>query len=214
MASAWTTKPSASVHWPTAATRGCFGRCDFCAQNRSWDGFRKRTAEEVFRDTLTLTRRYHTAHVQFADSVCDTWARRYARMVVEARLYQRSFMDLRAHHPEELWTLLALAGVEDIQIGVEALSAPLAEEARYRRIFEDSPVSLWVEDFSEAKRCVDEILAEMRAFAIQHGVSAVEDKMNAAEADLRMFQPGACFFGIAENRSGLFKQSGKTDNFV
>ncbi|MBA4370374.1 MAG: hypothetical protein C0418_02210 [Coriobacteriaceae bacterium] len=33
------------------------------------------------------------------------------------------------------------------------------EETRYRRIFEDSPVSLWVEDFSGAKVCVDEILA-------------------------------------------------------
>ena len=41
----------------------------------------------------------------------------------------------------------------------EAPTAPLADEARYQRIFEDSPVSLWVEDFSEAKRCVDEILA-------------------------------------------------------
>lgn len=106
-------------------SRGCFGRCDFCAQNRSWDGFRKRSADEVLNTTLELCKKYRTVNVQFVDNVCDTWAEAYARKVVEAGLHQRSLLELRAHHPEEFWTLLALAGVEFVQIGVEALSTPL-----------------------------------------------------------------------------------------
>ena len=34
-------------------------------------------------------------------------------------------MELRAVHPERFWTLLALAGLENVQVGVEAISSPL-----------------------------------------------------------------------------------------
>jgi hypothetical protein len=108
-------------------TRGCFSHCDFCAMNRSWVGFRRRKADAVFRDTLALTSRYHTVHFQFADNVCDTWADGYARKMLEAGLQHRSFMELRAHHPEEYWTRLALAGAEQVQVGVEAISPRLLQ---------------------------------------------------------------------------------------
>ncbi|HET6439598.1 MAG TPA: radical SAM protein [Anaeromyxobacter sp.] len=108
-------------------TRGCFGRCDFCALNRAWRGFRKRSADEVLRLSLSLTRRYRTVHLQFADNVCDSWAEGYARRMVAAGLHQRSFMELRSHHPERFWALLALAGMEHVQIGIEAISTPLLQ---------------------------------------------------------------------------------------
>jgi radical SAM superfamily enzyme YgiQ (UPF0313 family) len=106
-------------------SRGCFGRCDFCALHRSWHGFRKRSADHVVRDTLALTRKYRTSHVQFTDNVCDAWAGDYARILVQKGIRQQSVLELRAAHPEQFWTLLALAGVECIQVGVEALSSAL-----------------------------------------------------------------------------------------
>ena len=106
-------------------TRGCFGHCDFCAMNRSWHGFRRWSAEEVLEVVLALTQRHRTVRVQFVDNVCDTWARRYAELVLAAGLRQQTFMELRAHHGEEFWALLSLAGVEYLQVGVEALSGPL-----------------------------------------------------------------------------------------
>ena len=106
-------------------SRGCFGRCDFCALNRTWRGFRKRSADQVVRITLALTRKYRTSRVEFVDSVCDTWAEDYARTLVREGIRLRSNMELRAGHPERFWTLLALAGVEGIQVGVEALSPAL-----------------------------------------------------------------------------------------
>ena len=106
-------------------SRGCFCSCDFCALNRTWQGFRKRPAEQIVNDTLALSRKYHTSHVQFVDNVCDAWAKEYARTLVQNRIQVQSFMELRAAHPERFWTLLALAGVETIQVGIEALSSPL-----------------------------------------------------------------------------------------
>jgi radical SAM superfamily enzyme YgiQ (UPF0313 family) len=108
-------------------SRGCFGRCNFCAMHRSWDGFRKRSPGHVVRDTLAVTRRYRTSRVQFLDNVCDSWAADYARTLVRQGIRQQSVMELRATHPEHFWTLLALAGVRGIQVGVEALSSALLQ---------------------------------------------------------------------------------------
>ena len=106
-------------------SRGCFGKCDFCALNRAWHGFRRRSGDQVARDTLAQTRKYRTSRVLFADTVCDAWAEGYARALVQGGIRQRSFMELRADHPEPFWTLLALAGLETVQVGIEAISAPL-----------------------------------------------------------------------------------------
>ena len=115
----------ASTNVLVEGSRGCFGRCDFCAVNRSWRGFRKRSAVQVAGDSLALTRKYHTSHVRFVDNVCDTWAAGYARMLLQGGVRQQSFMELRANHPEQFWSSIALAGVEGVQIGVEALSSAL-----------------------------------------------------------------------------------------
>jgi len=115
----------ASTNILVEGSRGCFGTCDFCDVNRSWHGFRKRSANQIVRGTLALTRKYKTSHVRFVDNVCDRWAADYARMLMQGGVRQRSFMELRAHHREQFWTLLALAGVEGVQIGVEALSSAL-----------------------------------------------------------------------------------------
>ena len=106
-------------------SRGCFGRCDFCGLNRIWDGFRKRSADEVLRSTLPLTRKYRTSRVMFVDSVCNAWAGDYARLLVQGDIRQRMTMELRADNPEPFWTSLALAGLESVQVGVEAISSPL-----------------------------------------------------------------------------------------
>jgi radical SAM superfamily enzyme YgiQ (UPF0313 family) len=106
-------------------SRGCFAKCDFCGLNRLWQGFRKRPADQVLHDTVALTRRHRTSQVIFVDNVCDTWAEAYARMLLQRGIRQRFFMELRANHPERFWTLLALAGLENVQVGVEAISPPL-----------------------------------------------------------------------------------------
>jgi radical SAM superfamily enzyme YgiQ (UPF0313 family) len=106
-------------------SRGCFSKCDFCGQNRTWRGFRKRSAEQVVRDALALAGKYRTSRIDFADNVCDTWAEDYARMLIQQGIQVQSCMELRSNHPERFWTTLALAGINSVQVGVEAISSPL-----------------------------------------------------------------------------------------
>ncbi len=106
-------------------SRGCFATCDFCGLNRVWRGFRAHAADQVLRDTVALTSTYRTAQVVFVDNVCDAWAEPFARMLVRRGIRLKFFMELRANHPEHFWTLLALAGLESVQVGVEAISSPL-----------------------------------------------------------------------------------------
>jgi PAS domain S-box-containing protein len=56
---------------------------------------------------------------------------------------------------------------------VKKSTKELAEsEAQYRRLFESSPISLWEEDFSEAKRYFDELrgrgITDLRAYFTEH----------------------------------------------
>ena len=106
-------------------SRGCFAKCDFCGLNRVWRGFRGHAADQVLNDAVALTRKYHTSQVVFVDNVCDAWAEPFARMLVRQGIRLKFFMELRASHPEQFWTLLALAGLESVQVGVEAISSSL-----------------------------------------------------------------------------------------
>jgi len=50
---------------------------------------------------------------------------RASEILIERKLRITAFMECRVHHPEVYWTKLALAGVEAIQVGIEALSPTL-----------------------------------------------------------------------------------------
>ena len=106
-------------------TRGCFAHCDFCSLNAQWKGFRKLPVETIFQRSMELIDRYRTPAVFFLDNVCDTWAEAYADRILQDGRKVRFFMELRAHHPERFWTKLSLAGMTDVQIGVEAVTEPL-----------------------------------------------------------------------------------------
>ncbi|MFO0665260.1 MAG: radical SAM protein [Polyangiaceae bacterium] len=106
-------------------TRGCFAKCDFCGLNFTWDGFRKKAPSIVAHQSLRIVKEYDQPRIVFADNVCDTWAEDYARVLIDSRVLCDAFMEMRAHHPETFWTMLALAGVIRMQIGVEAISPHL-----------------------------------------------------------------------------------------
>ena len=108
-------------------TRGCFAHCDFCSLNRSWSGFRKSAGAAIAERALELRRRHRARLVYFADNVCDTWAEEYSEHLIERGVRLPAHMQVRAHHPELFWVKLALAGVEVVQLGIEALSPPLLQ---------------------------------------------------------------------------------------
>lgn len=106
-------------------SRGCFAHCDFCDVHTSWSGFRKSTPERILDNVLELASKHRSARVKFMDNVCDTWAEKYADLLIERKIRITSFMECRVHHPEVFWTKLSLSGVELVQVGIEAFSPTL-----------------------------------------------------------------------------------------
>ena len=113
---------------PIEGSRGCFAACDFCGLNSTWTGFRAAPADRVVSQAKELAARHPGPTIFFVDNVCDTWAERYSEQLLKRGLRYEAFMELRAHHPEPFWTKLALAGVNNIQIGVESFSPATSSE--------------------------------------------------------------------------------------
>lgn len=72
-----------------------------------------------------------------------------------------------AHQPKYF-----IVVIEDISQRKEAESARSESEARYRELFENSPISLWEQDFSGVKRAIDHLRAQgivaFRAYFEEH----------------------------------------------
>jgi len=117
---------SADISLTLEGSRGCcYGKCDFCDIKRSWSGFRTASAEWIAGRVFMLTSRHRCQRLYFVDCSCDAWAGRYAEILVDAGIKISGLMELRASHPQSFWTKLGLAGIDHIQIGVEALAPRL-----------------------------------------------------------------------------------------
>ena len=138
---------------PIEGSRGCFATCDFCGLNSTWTGFRAAPAHRVVSQAEELTTRHPGPGIFFVDNVCDTWAERYSDQLLERGLRYEAFMELRAHHPEFFWTKLALAGVNDIQIGVETFSPGLLTKmGKGTRVFQNIAVQKYLKELG-VKSC-------------------------------------------------------------
>ena len=111
-------------------TRGCFAKCDFCSSNVCFDGFRKLPAKEILNRVRKLSCRYGIRHIRFTDNVCDTWAEPFIEEVVRSGEQYNLFFELRANHPQKFWTMLLRGGVQNVQVGIEAVSTDLLKKMK------------------------------------------------------------------------------------
>jgi hypothetical protein len=115
---------------PLEGSRGCFARCDFCHNPEITSEFRSLEGRQVAERAITLCEKYGVHNVTFVDSVCNTWAGTYADHLLARGVRIPAFMEMRVHATEAYWTKLALAGLESVQFGVEALSEGLLHSMR------------------------------------------------------------------------------------
>ncbi len=118
---------------PVEASRGCwwhgrsadgqFGGCAFCNLNLQWQGYRTKSVDQVLREVDYLVERHQTLALAFSDNAISL---KQADPVFDGIRKQGRdlsiFTELRANASPSLVKKMKRAGVDTVQIGVEALS--------------------------------------------------------------------------------------------
>lgn len=120
---------------PVEGSRGCWWQsatgqgCKFCNLNLQWQGYRSKSPGRLIHEIDALSSTYGCLDFALMDNVLPR------RGVPEfcqglAHLHQdlRIFVELRAGLPADQWLQLSRAGVRQVQIGIEALSASLLKK--------------------------------------------------------------------------------------
>jgi len=121
---------------PVEASRGCWWRrgtgadgpsgCAFCNLNLQWEGYRRKGAGQVAGEVAHLSRRYRLLSLAFMDNVLPVGgaAELFSRLA-SLEMDFKIFAEIRAGLPFESLRAMAAAGVEEVQVGIEALSTRL-----------------------------------------------------------------------------------------
>jgi ribosomal peptide maturation radical SAM protein 1 len=124
---------------PMEISRGCWWRrkqegqrytgCAFCNLNLQWTGYRSKKPEQVVSEIDHLTTKYKTLSVAFMDNLLPLKTSRdifndISKLGKDFRL----FGEIRATTSEPVLKAMQAAGMQEVQIGIEALSTPLLKK--------------------------------------------------------------------------------------
>ncbi|MEA1945907.1 MAG: RiPP maturation radical SAM C-methyltransferase [Thermodesulfobacteriota bacterium] len=124
---------------PMEISRGCWWRrkqegqrstgCAFCNLNLQWDGYRSKNPAQVVSEIDHLTTKYKTLSIAFMDNLLPLKTsrdifNRIARLGKDFHM----FGEIRATTPEPELKAMQAAGMQEVQIGIEALSTRLLKK--------------------------------------------------------------------------------------
>jgi ribosomal peptide maturation radical SAM protein 1 len=119
---------------PAEASRGCRWRtsnaghsgCAFCNLNRNWQGYRFKGPKQVTAEIDHLTSKYRNLSVAFMDNLMPVKiAMEMFDQLTGLKKDLDLFCELRATTPKQVLEKMGAAGVNNVQIGIEALSSRL-----------------------------------------------------------------------------------------
>lgn len=124
---------------PVEASRGCwwqrrddagpFNGCAFCNLNLQWNGYRIKPVRQVVQEVEHLVRRYEVVSLAFADnSLPEKQAGQMFDGIGALNFDLSIFAEIRATAPPSTLMKMKRAGVETVQVGIEALSSRLLKK--------------------------------------------------------------------------------------
>ncbi|MBU1161159.1 MAG: RiPP maturation radical SAM C-methyltransferase [Proteobacteria bacterium] len=124
---------------PMEISRGCWwqnknkGRkskgCAFCNLNLQWDGYRTKRPEQVVSEIDDLTTTYKILSVAFTDNLLPLkTSRAIFKQIKTLKKDVRLFGEIRATTPLRDLCEMHAAGMQEVQIGIEALSTRLLKK--------------------------------------------------------------------------------------
>jgi ribosomal peptide maturation radical SAM protein 1 len=124
---------------PAEISRGCWWRrlqrpgkiagCAFCNLNLQWDGYRSKTPHQVVSEVDHLTTKHKTLSVAFMDNLlpakeCGEIFDQLGKLKKDFRL----FAEIRASTPRHVLEVMQVAGMHEVQVGIESLSTQLLKK--------------------------------------------------------------------------------------
>ncbi len=124
---------------PAEISRGCWWRklhhhgketgCAFCNLNLQWQGYRTKSKEQVVSEIDQITSRYQLLSIAFMDNALPP---KGSRQIFEALSDLNKdfcfFSEIRASTNRQTLEKLAKAGMNEVQIGIEALCTSLLKK--------------------------------------------------------------------------------------
>jgi len=124
---------------PAEISRGCWWRkrmgqkgtsgCAFCNLNLQWRGYRSKSPRRIAVELDVLADRYQILSISFMDNLLPP--RGLERIFEQIRHLGREFRlfsEIRATTPNRILEAMAAAGMEEVQVGIEALSSSLLQK--------------------------------------------------------------------------------------
>ncbi len=124
------------AHIPVEAGRGCTDKCAFCASRLHAKGYRARPPKEVSKQMVRLTEKYNVLNFDFFDlrTQPDNDLILFKYILKQRRDYN-IFYSIRADISKSLLVAMRKAGLDTVQIGIEALSSNLLQKMNKRMRF-------------------------------------------------------------------------------
>ena len=115
--------------WKRTHAGDCQGGCAFCNLNLQWSGYRSKSASQIIDEIDQLTSAHRSLSVTFVDNLIPrkTGSTAFGQMK-HIKKDLRMFCELRADTPKSMLIQMKQAGVEEVQIGIEALSTALLKK--------------------------------------------------------------------------------------
>ena len=112
--------------WQRSSRSDGFAGCAFCNLNLQWDGYRSKNPSKAVSEIDRLTTKHKTLTVAFVDNLLPSKGsgsifKTLGKLDKDLRL----FGEIRASTPKRVLAAMQAAGMQEVQIGIEALSTRL-----------------------------------------------------------------------------------------
>jgi radical SAM superfamily enzyme YgiQ (UPF0313 family) len=143
---------------PILGSRGCVGRCAFCAERRIWGGYRRRLPEAIAGEVQYQIERHATAVFRFNDSLLNGDARHLESicdLLIERQVRVEWAGNARVHRnlSPGLLQKMRRAGCRQLWFGLESASPRMLNLMR-----KDVSIELAGRVFQEAKQAGIQVL--------------------------------------------------------
>ena len=115
---------------PMEISRGCWwGRCAFCNLNLQWKGYRAKSEKRVLEELKFLVEKYQTLSISFMDNLLPpSRLKELFSQICSLGKDLRLFAEIRANTPLDVLIMMKKAGMDEVQVGIEALSTKLLKK--------------------------------------------------------------------------------------